>query len=116
MSKEDNLKFYVGFRTDSQTLEGLEGLTAKFKVGQSEVIRMGIKRLMESYLNVESDVLVIDREKFDEIKGMFFERIELLNCQQSTTAQIMSNLLNHPAIKEALKLVDIKDIEIDKKQ
>lgn len=109
-------EYRLGFRADDQTLEGLEGLAAKFKVGQSEVIRMGIKRLMESYLDVESDVLIIDRSKFDEITGLFTERIKLLDRQQSTTAQIMDNLLKQPAIKEALKSVETEDIEIKEKQ
>lgn len=113
MSKEVK-EFRVMFRSDQEMLDGLEGLSEKLKVGQSEVIRMGIKRLIESYLDIESDVLIIDRSKFDEITGLFIERIKLLDRQQSTTAQIMDNLLKQPAIKEALKSVKREDIEIEK--
>ena len=111
MVKQDNLTYRLGFRADDQTLEGLEGLTAKFGCGQSEVIRLGIKRLMESYLNVESDVLIIDRSKFDEINSMFIERIKLLDRQQSRTMQVLDKLLEQPGVKKALKSVKREDIE-----
>lgn len=76
MVKQDNLNYRLGFRADDQLLEGLERLSAKFKLGQSEVVRMGIKRLMESYLDVEGDIIILEKGKWDLILNKFLKRIE----------------------------------------
>ena len=102
MVKQDNLNYRLGFRADDQLLEGLERLAAKFKVGQSEVVRMGIKRLMESYLHVKSDVLIIDREKFDSITDKFMQRIEGEPKRQKEAMEKFTDSLMKRFIKEGI--------------
>lgn len=70
------LDYRLGFRADDEILDGLERLATKLKVDQSKVVRMGIRQLMETYLNVESDIIILERDKWDRIVGRFMERIE----------------------------------------
>ena len=76
MVKQDRVPSRVSFRLDDESLDQLEELSVKLRLGQSEVLRIAVKRLIESYGGPESDILVIDKEKFDSITDKFMQRIE----------------------------------------
>lgn len=121
MAKQDKLPFRLSFRCDDPTLEGLEELSIKLKMGQSEVLRIAVKRLMETYLHLKSDILIMGRPEFDKIIDTFTDKVtknsrEASKRLHSDYMQVIHNIFEQPAIKEALKSVSIEDIKIDKKQ
>jgi len=119
--KQDKLPFRLSFRCDDPTLEGLEELSIKLGMGQSEVLRIAVKKLMETYLNIKGDVIVMSRPEFDKIVNEFADKvtkqsIKSLDSQRRDVMEIITNLLKQPGVKEALKSVKREDIEINEKK
>lgn len=121
MLKQEKLPFRLSFRCDDPTLEGLEDLSVKLGLGQSEVLRIAVKRLMEQCLSTKSDIILMDRPDFDKIVHEFTDGItknseKMLARQESIFKQIIQRIFEQPGIKEILKSVDIDDIKIQAKQ
>jgi len=117
MLRQDKLPSRVSFRLDDESLDQLEELSVKLQRGQSEVLRIAVKRLVESYGGAKSDVLIMSRPEFDEIINKFSEQVtknsrESLDRYHSNYMQVIDKLLSQPAIKEALKSVNIEDIQV----
>lgn len=116
MVKQDKLPFRLSFRCDDPTLEGLEELSVKLKMGQSEVLRIAVKKLMETCLNVKGDVIVLNRPEFNEIVGEFADKVtrnseKVLKRQHDITLEIINRIFEQPGIKEILSKVNIDDIK-----
>jgi Arc/MetJ-type ribon-helix-helix transcriptional regulator len=109
-------EYRLGFRADNEILEGLEKLSKKLDVVQSEVIRIGIRKLMEDYLEIKSDIVVLERQKYDTIFNMLSNLLKEWTERKfkELTEQTRKDVLRHPKIQELMKLAGKGELEIEK--
>lgn len=107
MAKEHRIMF----RADEALLERVEKLGSKLGLGRGETIRLALDEIIEKYLQLEADIIVVERQKFDAIIKML-------------SKLLMENLLPHirkmqeesrqKMVNEVIKLVKEGRLEIEK--
>jgi len=102
-------KRMVGFRADDPFLKKIEELSSKLGLDFSNTVRFCVNDVLERYLKVKSNLIVVDRGKFDAIiKGLSTRLTEEIN------EEIVRQIQESPKIQKLLKLASEGKLEIEK--
>jgi len=102
-------EYRLGFRADNEILEGLEKLSKKLGVVQSEVVRIGIRKLMEDYLEIKSDIILMGRTEFEVVVREFSKQL-----RQDLTQKLIEEVRKSPEIRKLYELAKKGELEVEK--
>lgn len=109
MAKEHRIMF----RADEALLERVEKLGSKLGLGRGETIRLALDEIIEKYLQLEADIIVVERQKFDAIiKG--FSKWLMQEISEEIIQEAVKRVQKSPEIQKIRKAAEEGKLEIEK--
>jgi len=106
-------KRMVGFRAGDPFLKKIEELSSKLGLDFSNTVRFCVNDVLERYLKVKSDLVVVDRGKFDAIiKGLSTRLAE--EVRDEIIQKIIEQVQKSPEIQKLRKAAKEGQLEIEK--
>lgn len=73
MEKQEH---FISLRLNNGLIEDLRKVSDRLELDRSATVRLALQHLIGKYLETESDLIVLEKDKWDSIIGKFMQRIE----------------------------------------
>jgi len=67
---------FISLRLDDRLIGDLRKISDRLDLGRSATVRLALQRLIKEYLGTESDLIILEKDKWDQIVGKLMQRIE----------------------------------------